>query len=365
MSSVNRVDIVYGADWGDGGKGKVASFLAERKKDDGKPFYDFVARWGGGQNAGHTIYIDGKVYKTHIIPSGVFHGIKSLIGPGCVFNPDLLLKEMESIVSSGADLSLLKIHGNAHIVTKEHMSFDKTNLAKKLGTTSMGIAPAYADKFARVGQRFCDWLMNTKTNKNSPDYAVCMKLMDHLFDGMVHGNILCEGAQGFHLDINWGRYPYVTSSETLPYAACSIGFSPKKIKNIFAIAKIYDTRSGEDPIFPDSLFENKELLAICDAGKEFGTTTGRRRKVNYLNLDYLIKAIVVSGGTHMIISKCDILESLGIFRLYHDNNLVSFKTLSMMKEYIEEKVRLASPEIEHVIFSSSPKTVEFTEETLS
>ena len=92
MSQVNRVDIVYGADLGDGGKGKVASFLAERKKADGRPLYDFVARWGGGQNAGHTIYIDGKVYKTHIIPSGVFHGIKSLIGPGCVFNPTLLLK---------------------------------------------------------------------------------------------------------------------------------------------------------------------------------------------------------------------------------------------------------------------------------
>ena len=217
---VDLVDIVYGADWGDGGKGKVSAFLSSKKNPNGKPFYDFVARWGGGQNAGHTVYVGGKKYKTHIIPSGVFHGIKSLIGPGCVFNPELLLKEIFDLADAGVDTTLLMIHPNSHIVTKEHLDFDSKNLAKKLGTTSRGIAPSYAAKSARTGIRFCDWL-----NSNDENTAELSKFMmkDH-----VYGNILCEGAQGFHLDINWGNYPYVTSSETLPYAACSIGFSPKR-----------------------------------------------------------------------------------------------------------------------------------------
>jgi adenylosuccinate synthase len=356
---VNQVDIVYGADWGDGGKGKVSAFLASRKNDDGSNFYSFVARWGGGQNAGHTIYIDGVKHKTHIIPSGIFHGIKSLIGPGCVFNPTLLLAEIATLSKAGVDMSSLRIHPNVHIVTSEHLSFDVDKLSKKLGTTSKGIAPAYSAKYGRTGIRFSDWLDDSDSPENE---RVILKEFLHTEE--LYGNILCEGAQGFHLDINWGNYPYVTSSETLPYAACSIGFSPKKIKNIFAIAKMYDTRSGEDPIFPDSLFENKELLAICDAGHEFGTTTGRRRKVNYLNLDSLLLALKTAGGTHLVISKCDILKDLNIFRLYHENKLISFDNFDDMAQYVELHIRNNCDEIEKIVFSHSPSTVELSEEEL-
>lgn len=353
---VNNVDIVYGADWGDGGKGKVSAYLAKKTNKYGKQEYDFVARWGGGQNAGHTVYIDGIKHKTHIIPSGIFYGVKSLIGPGCVFNPRLLVEEIKALQNNGINTETLLIHPNAHIVKNEHITEDVLNLSKSLGTTSKGIAPAYAAKAARTGVRFYEFI-DGKLSSDIYENDISF-LKKYIFHGSVYGNILCEGAQGFHLDINWGNYPYVTSSDTLPYAACSIGFSPKKIRNIFAIAKIYDTRSGVDPLFPESLFENKELLKICDAGKEFGTTTGRRRQVNYLNLDMLIKALVTAGGTHLIISKCDILEEVGIFKLIVDNNLIGFSSISDMKDFIKKRIELYCPEIERIIFSSSPEIVE-------
>ncbi len=356
-NAVNNVDIVYGADWGDGGKGKVSAFLSRKLDNTGKPEYDFVARWGGGQNAGHTVYVNNIKHKTHIIPSGIFYGIKSLIGPGCVFNPGLLIEEIKTLKNNGIDTSLLYIHPNAHIATNDHINEDKLKLSESLGTTSKGIAPAYAAKAARTGIRFCDFI-GGKISLEDYYQEEIEFLKNYIFNGSVYGNILCEGAQGFHLDINWGNYPYVTSSDTLPYAACSIGFSPKKIRNIFAIAKIYDTRSGVDPLFPESLFENNELLKICDAGKEFGTTTGRRRKVNYLNLDMLIKALVTAGGTHLIISKCDILEEVGIFKLIVDNNLIGFSSISDMKDFIKKRIELYCPEVERIIFSSSPEIVE-------
>ena len=311
MSTVESVDIIYDTAWGDSGKGKVSSHLSSISSKSiknlgiGKKHYDIVVRWSGGQNAGHTIHLAGKKYKTHMVPAGVFHGITSLIGPGCVVNLELLKEELSYLSGHGFDTSLVKISPAAHIVTPEHIQFDKENLAKKLGTTSKGIAPAYSAKYARTGTRF------ETIAKSDPLWK------QYLFDGKLYGNILCEGAQGFFLDINWGGYPYVTSSETLPYAACSIGFSPKKIRNIYAVAKIYDTRSGEDPEFPESLFDNPELSTIGEIGQEYGTTTGRRRKVNYLNLDKLIFALNTGGGSHLIVSKCDVLEEARIFKLYY------------------------------------------------
>ena len=346
------VDVVYGADYGDGGKGKVSSYLSSFKSKAAKIFgaddkhYNFVARWGGGQNAGHTVFVGGKKYKTHMVPSGVFHGVTSLIGPGCVVNLELLKEEFSYLRESGFDPNLIKISPSTHIVTAEHIDEDRKNLAKKLGTTSKGIAPAYSDKYARTGIQFKDVA------------ALDSFWKKHLFDGRLYGNILCEGAQGFFLDINWGNYPYVTSSETLPYAACSIGFSPKKIKNIYAVAKIYDTRSGEDPDFPETLFDNPELLSIADAGQEYGTTTGRRRKVNYLNLDRLIFALNTAGGNHLIMSKCDILEAVNIYKLFYKNELLAFKSIDLMKNFILARLSVECPELERIYYSSSTDVVE-------
>lgn len=349
---VISVDVIYDCVLGDSGKGKVSSFLASQPSRAAKIFgtndkhYNFVARWGGGQNAGHTVFVGGKKYKTHMVPAGVFHGITSLIGPGCVVNLELLKEEFNYLRESGFDPSLVKISPATHIVTGEHIETDKKSLAKKLGTTSKGIAPAYADKYARKGIRFKEVA------------ALDSFWKSHLFDGKLFGHILCEGAQGFFLDINWGNYPYVTSSETLPYAACSLGFSPKKIRNIYATAKIYDTRSGEDPDFPEALLDNPELLSIADAGQEYGTTTGRRRKVNYLNLDKLIFALNTAGGNHLIVSKCDILEEVKVYKLFYKNELLSFNSLSLMKEFITARLAVECPELERIYFSSSSEIIE-------
>ena len=349
---VISVDVVYGAGWGDESKGKVSAYLSSQPSRAAKIFgtddkhYNFVARWGGGQNAGHTVFVNGKRYKTHIIPSGVFYGITSVIGPGCVLNLDLLKEELSYLKESGFDPNLVKISPSAHIVTSEHIETDKKKLAGKLGTTSKGIAPAYSDKYARIGIQFKEVAALDSFWKN------------HLFDGRLYGNVLCEGAQGFFLDINWGNYPYITSSETLPYAACSLGFSPKKIKNIYAVAKLYDTRSGEDPDFPEALLDNPELLSIADAGQEYGTTTGRRRKVNYLNLDRLIFALNTAGGNHLIVSKCDILEIVNIYKLFYKNELMTFKSLDLMKEFITARLSVECPELEGIYYSSSTDVVE-------
>lgn len=355
---VTSVDVVYGAQAGDESKGKVSSYLASQpaKISASQKHYDFVARWGGGANAGHTVYVNGNKYKTHIIPSGVFHGVKSLIGPGCV---DLngLIQELNYLEENGFNSDLVKVSPMAHIVTDDHINFDKSNLAKKLGTTSKGIAPAYSAKYARIGVRF-DSLIGMDNPSMLKIGDKTRSWSDYLFDENLYGNILCEGAQGFYLDINWGNYPYVTSSETLPYAACSIGFSPNKIRNIYAVAKIYETRSGEDPDFPETLFDNPELAKIGDVGREYGVTTGRRRKVNYLNLDRLIFALRTGGGNKLIISKCDVLEEVKIYRLFHENVLISFESLNMMKEYISESISRECSEVDRIYYSSSTEVVE-------
>jgi adenylosuccinate synthase len=340
---VENVDVVYGASWGDEGKGKITHFLANRKNQDGSNYYNFVARWGGGSNAGHTIYHEGRKFATHIVPSGIFFGITSLIGPGCVLNVDSFYKELAELKAGGLDTSLVQVHPNCHIVTDQHIVDDRERYAAKMGTTSQGIAPAYRDKYGRTG------LLAKDYNKIDQKY---------IFRGKLYGNVLCEGAQGFHLDINYGNYPYVTSSETLPYAACSLGFSPRRIKNIYGCAKIYDTRSGEDPLFPASLLQNETLLKIADLGKEYGVTTGRRRKVNWLNLDKLIEAVKIGGATHVVINKCDILEEIGVFRLRYDSNLIQFENLQEMQNFIKDTIRRKCPDIKYTYFSSNPETIE-------
>ena len=341
MKSIKNVDIVYGASWGDEGKGKITHILASKKTLTRKNYYNFVCRWNGGSNAGHTIYHNGKKYATHIVPSGVFHGITSVIGPNCVVNLDAFYKEIEELKGGGIDTSLVKVHPNAHIVTNEHIAEDKATLGH-LGTTSQGIAPAYRDKAARKG-------LLAKDSTIDKSYI----LTDRLY-----GNILCEGAQGYHLDINYGNYPFVTSSECLPYGACSLGFAPQRIKSIYACAKIYDTRSGEDPLFPTTLLEDQTLKFIGDLGQEYGVTTGRRRKVNWLNLDKLIEAIEVSGATDLIVNKCDILQKVGVYRLFHNSNLIEFESLEQMKEYIQIYLFKSSTLLKRVLFSGNPELIE-------
>ena len=227
---------------------------------------------------------------------------------------------------NGFDIDLIKISEKAHIITNNHIEED-IRLYNKQGTTSRGIAPCYRDKYARIG-------IQAKQEEWTKPY---------LWDNILYGNVLCEGSQGFWLDINYGNYPYVTSSTTLPYGACSLGFSPHLIRNIYGACKIYDTRSGNDPDFPESLLIDTELSQIVDCGKEYGTTTGRKRKVNWLNLDKLIEAINISGTTILIVSKVDVMEIVGIFKLIHNETIHWFDCLQSMKKYIDSTLRKKCP----------------------
>ena len=331
---VEYVDVVCDLVYGDCGKGVVASQLAKTGN------YNLVARWAGGNNAGHTVYVNGKKYKTHLVPSGVFFGIQSLVGPGCVLHPESFQKELNYLTENGFDSSLVKVHPSCHIVLPEHIELDKQNLAAKLGTTSKGIAYAYASKAARTG-------------------VLAQSVLDEklLWRDKLAGIILCEGAQGAWLDQDHGYYPYVTSSTTLPYGACSIGFPPQKIKNIYGCAKAYDTRSGEDPIFPNSLLNDPLLTKLGELGEEIGVTTGRRRKVNWLNLDRLITAINLTGSTEVIIRKCDILDQLGVYRLFKMGLMYDFKTFNQMEMFLRSHVLASCPLVKDIRCTYSPETL--------
>jgi len=330
---IKAVDIIFGLAWGDEGKGKISNAISKN--------YDIVCRWNGGPNAGHTVYINDKKHKTHIIPCGIFQNKLSVIGPNCVVNVDKFFDEIEYLKKEGFDTSLIKVSPKAHIITERHIQYDLKFLKPKLGTTGQGIAPAYSDKMLRVGKLAGDYIDKK-----------------YLWDGNLEGEILCEGAQSFWLDINYGHYPYVTSSETLPYSACSLGFSPKKIRDIIGVAKIYDTKSGLDPLFPESLWQNEELNKIIELGKEFGTTTGRKRLVNWLNFDKLKIAIKISGTTKLIINKCDILEQLNIFKMRFNNpkdgpSCLTFNNFEDMKEYMSKELKLYC----EVIFSGNKNNI--------
>ncbi len=329
MNKIGYVDICCGLNWGDEAKGKIVSYLSKVGE------YSFVCRWSGGNNAGHTIYKNGIKYKTHLIPSGIFYDIPSIIGPDCVVNINSFFDEIDYLKNNGFNTNLIFISPKAHIITEEHIKEDKQKLHKIQGTTAKGIAPCYKDKYARIG----------KTVKDVPE------LKSYLWDEKLYGNILCEGAQGFWLDINQGNYPYVTSSNCLPYAACSLGFPPQYIRHIYGATKIYDTRSGIDPLFPESLFENEDLLQLVKIGEEYGTTTGRMRKTNWLNLDKLVDAIRISGTTIILISKVDVIKNLNKYKLYHNSTLIDFDNFDSMKTYIDKNLKENCPLLENITYS--------------
>lgn len=334
--NIEHVDICVGLAWGDEGKGKIVSELSKANE------YDFVCRWSGGNNAGHTIYVNNKKYSTHLIPSGVFHGIKSIIGPGCVVNEKSFFEEIHYLQENGFDTSLIKISPKAHIVTSHHIEKDKQKYNKVLGTTARGIGPCYSHKYARKGTR----VMNVKES-----------FADFIWDEKLYGKVLCEGAQGFWLDVDYGNYPYVTSSNCLPYSACNLGFPPQKIRKIYGAVKIYDTRVGTDPDFPDDLLCNQELMTLATEGNEYGTTTNRLRNVNYLNLDKLISAIQISGTTDLIISKVDILEKTNIYRYYYQDDLHTCEAIDTMKQEIETILTSQNSLLKTIIFSSHPEKI--------
>lgn len=345
MSSV----VLIGSQWGDEGKGKITDYLAEHA--------DVVARFQGGNNAGHTVIVGDIEYKLHLIPSGVIYpGTKCIIGNGVVVDPQVLLDEMNYLKEKGIEVSPenLKISSHTHIIMPYHKILDgleeEARGDSKIGTTKRGIGPCYVDKIARVGIRFCDLvdidtfkakLLENVTLKNRTlhklydqttllDYDVIYnqfmgyrELLAPFVDDVsvilnnylkIGDKVLFEGAQGTLLDIDHGTYPFVTSSNpTAGYAAVGTGVGPTKIDKVLGVTKAYLTRVGEGP-FPTELFDEVGDL-LGTVGHEFGTTTGRKRRCGWFDAVLMNYTANINGLTHMAVTKLDVLDSLETIKI--------------------------------------------------
>ncbi len=348
------VDVLLGLQWGDEGKGKIVDYLA--------PKYDVVARFQGGPNAGHTLIVDGKKIVLHTIPSGVLHGhIQNLIGNGVVLDPITFRMECERLKESGVDVKKnLSISRKAHLILPTHRVLDAASEASKgaskIGSTLKGIGPAYMDKTGRNGLRIGDVLLPefmSRYEALKQKHIHLVKQYDYAFDitaqeqewmdaveylrgfTMVDGEywmneqilagkkILAEGAQGSMLDIDFGTYPFVTSSNTITASACTgLGIAPHHIKNVIGISKLYCTRVGSGP-FPTELLDEVGEN-IRQVGREFGSTTGRPRRCGWIDLVALRYAIILNGVTELVITKADVLNE--------------FETINVCSQYDVEGV---------------------------
>ena len=339
-----KVDVLLGLQWGDEGKGKVVDVLT--------PQYDVIARFQGGPNAGHTLEFEGEKYVLRSIPSGIFQGGKvNIIGNGVVLAPDLFMQEVKELEKSGHNLKdRLKISTKAHLIMPTHRLIDAAQEAKKgknkVGTTGKGIGPTYTDKISRTGLRVGDILDNFKEKYeahkaahldqlkalNYTDFNITeiektwlegiefMKNFQFVEGEYAVNNylkegksVLCEGAQGTMLDVDFGSYPFVTSSNTICAGACSgLGIGPNKIGDVFGIMKAYCTRVGSGP-FPTELFD-EEGKKIRDLGHEYGAVTGRERRCGWIDLVALKYAIMINGVTKLIMMKSDVLDTFATIK---------------------------------------------------
>jgi adenylosuccinate synthase len=332
MSSI-VADVVVDVQYGDCGKGKITHHLAREGN------YTHVVRYNGGHNAGHTIYHEGKKFITHVIPCGVFFGIESVIGPGCVINPQRLLEEMAELRDAGIDIdNLLSIAKNAHVITDWHLAED--NKDKAIGTTKRGNGPAYRDKYGRKGVR-------AEQVPELAEYLIDVYQEFHHNGEHEQVEILFEGAQGFGLDVDWGDYPYVTSSHCTVGGAVLNGVPAHSIRKVYGAAKIYETYVGAKEF---GMEEMEEAAAIRKVGEEFGATTGRPRKIDWFDIDSISKAIDINGLTTLVINKVDVLEEVGRFVLYHGDDKFDFDSIEDMQQYIKEHLKREGMEI---IFSGN------------
>ena len=331
--------IVLGTQWGDEGKGKAVDYLA-----DGM---DFVVRYQGGNNAGHTVIAEGRLLKLQLIPSGILYPhIIPVIADGVVIDPRHLLRELEDLRGTGVDVSRLQVSGNCHLIMPYHLELEKVTQRflghNALGTTKRGIGPAYADKAARIGLRVQD-LFDEKIFREKLEIvlreknAILTKLYGRLpLDGdaiveeymdlagrlepyvtdtstLLHHalrdgkSVMLEGAQGTLLDLDKGTYPFVTSSNPVAgYALASAGFGPKEVDRVVGIVKAYVTRVGAGPFPTEDLGDDGERLGV--RGQEFGTVTGRKRRCGWLDVALLRYAARVNGLTELILTKLDVLS---------------------------------------------------------
>ncbi len=363
------VDVILGLQFGDEGKGKIVDYFAKG--------YDVIARFQGGPNAGHTLYVDGKKIVLHQIPSGIFHENKiNLIGNGVVLDAVILKKECESVAAMGIDYRKnLFISQRTHLILPTHRALDKASEAskgnEKIGSTLRGISPAYMDKTGRNGLRVGDVLDKSFTTQYIRLRLKHQKLLENFsfnedisaweeefFEALeflkelqiVNGEyfinnkiqqgkkVLAEGAQGSMLDVDFGTFPYVTSSNTISAGVCSgLGVAPQKIKEILGVTKAYCTRVGSGP-FPTELNdETGELLR--KTGNEFGSTTGRPRRCGWIDLVALKFACMINGVTQLVMTKADILDSLDTLQVCNsykiDNKEIDEIPFQMLRMNVE------------------------------
>ena len=338
--NTGKVDVLLGLQWGDEGKGKVVDVLT--------PHYDVVSRFQGGPNAGHTLEFEGEKYVLRSIPSGIFQGGKvNIIGNGVVLAPDLFMGEAKELEKSGHPLKQrLRISKKAHLIMPTHRILDRAYEAAKgknrVGTTGKGIGPTYTDKISRnglrVGDILCDFDRKYAEHKERHmkmlaalgwtdfegfedteklwmegiEYMKEFEFVDseHVINHLLRDgkNILCEGAQGTMLDVDFGSYPFVTSSNTICAGACTgLGIGPNKVGNVYGIMKAYCTRVGAGP-FPTELFDETGKK-IRDLGHEYGAVTGRERRCGWIDLVQLRYSVMVDGVTELIMMKSDVLDT--------------------------------------------------------
>ena len=333
--------VVVGAQWGDEGKGKIVDLLAERA--------DVVARYQGGNNAGHTLVLGDQTFKLRLVPSGILSpGTLCVLGNGCVVDPEVLVEELDELEARGVDTSNLRISGNAHLIMPWHRIIDADSELRlgrlQIGTTRRGIGPAYADKALRVGIRVQD-LLDAKILHQKIQTALSVKnqllrkihhhrpldgerlaeamrgyarrLSPYIADTSLLVNraledgrrVLCEGAQATLLDIDNGTYPFVTSSNPVAGGACTgLGIGPTRIDAVLAVSKAYLTRVGAGP-FPSEA-DDERGARLREAGGEYGTVTGRERRCGWLDLVGLRYAARLNGATELAVTKLDVLSGL-------------------------------------------------------
>ena len=342
---MNKVDVVLGLQWGDEGKGKIVDVLAQK--------YPVVARFQGGPNAGHSIHFEGKEFVLHSVPSGVFRsGSLNFIGNGVVLDPVIFKEECQAIEAMDVPVrERVVIARRTHLILPTHRIIDAASEASKgkskIGSTLKGIGPAYMDKTGRNGLRVGDILLPDfmdRFNALKKKHIAFLKQFDYAYDPMeneskwleavdymrqfriVDGeyevnsylasgkDVLAEGAQGSMLDVDFGSYPFVTSSSTACAGACiGLGVAPSRIGNVYGIFKAYCTRVGSGP-FPTELFdETGETLR--QIGHEFGATTGRARRTGWLDLVALKYAVMISGVTELIMMKSDVMDNFDTIKV--------------------------------------------------
>lgn len=372
---MSKIDVLLGLQWGDEGKGKVVDVLAPR--------YDIIARFQGGPNAGHTLEFEGIKHVLHIIPSGICHRDKiNVIGNGVLVEPVILRKEFAALESIGFEpRTNLYISRKTHLILPTHRLLDAANEAskaeRKIGSTLKGIGPAYTDKVARVGVRVSDiarsdfkavyekakeshlnlirslgydvdaFRVEDKTLSEyerqwfeALDFLKGLKVIDseyYLNEALDKGlKILAEGAQGSMLDIDFGSYPFVTSSNTITAGVCSgLGIAPSRVGKVFGICKAYCTRVGSGP-FPTELFD-ADGEELRQKGREFGSTTGRPRRCGWLDIPALRYACMLNGVTHLMLMKIDVMNGFSRIKVCDSYEINGKRTMNVPYD-MEERI---------------------------